>query len=421
LETIQIGRDDPLDVRDGRTARAPLDRDAACRAVEACRGDPLGMMTLRQVLADADGFALLAPLDDDEVVARVQAALRSGWLFAWSPAVPPHGVALAGGSGAGGGRAGEPSPFFMPRGASRAAPRRPTGRGGTLAFDDSDTPFGTVTTVAAVAAATAAAAATIAVVAADSTLSFYVVQVQDELETPIAGVAVELTTPAGVATLVSDGAGMVRVDQAPPGTGSARVVSSAAELKALLAGRVAGPKRRTPLPNDDRLAVVTPARLDAAPSFPDAVTQRVMLVTRTDLVWGSVAPRWGDLMLLSSDDDAARLAGAAFGSTLQLCACGAGERAVLGLPPNGVDAAEVPDGTPLSLAVDGDALHEALMAADLDAARLVLDAAATDPPSPPPPPDFPAPSAEGALFAANLAALALQGVIDAPFVPEEQV
>ena len=426
LETILIGEPAFGGGRDGDDGHDVLDGDAACRAVEACRGDRDGMMTLRSTLAGMSLSAALTHVDDAEVVGRIQWGLRSGALRA-RRVLRNRGTFNGGTSSGGtsnGGTGGGSAPLGgagkrLTRRALFGAPRPLVGGRGPLAFDPD--PLGA--TLSSSFLSSSAAASAVAV-AAPPTLSFYVVQVQDELGTGIAGIDVELTTPAGTQTLRTDGAGLVRVDQVPPGNGTARIVTAGADLAAALAGRVQQPKRRSPLPDDDLLAIATPARAAAVVSFPDAVTQRIMLVSRTDLVWGSVAPRWGDLPLLSDDDDAARLVDAGFGDTLQLCAAGTSARAVLGLTPNGVTddvAAGESDPSPSDIAIDVDALHDALFSSDFDAVRAVLDRASTEPPSPPEPPDFPAPSAEGALFAASLAALALQGVVDAPFVPGEQV
>lgn len=263
-------------------------------------------------------------------------------------------------------------------------------------------------------------------------LSFYEVVVLDELESPIAGVPVELTTPAGTAVLVTDGAGLVRVDDVPPGTAAAHIVPGD-EIVQALKPLVEQDPRRTPLPDAPDLLVITPRRIDTSVSFPDATTQRIMVVTRTDMVWGSVVDQWGSLMLLSEEDGPARLTSDAATAVLKLSSTGDGPNAVIGLPPSGVDLRDdanldivgkaITDRlAPNSRAnIDIDALHEALFAGDFAGAVALIGEVADAPPPPPPPPPFPVPSLEGVDFAAELAVLALQGVTDSPQVPEKQV
>jgi hypothetical protein len=265
-------------------------------------------------------------------------------------------------------------------------------------------------------------------------LSFYEVVVLDELERAIAGVEVELTTPNGTQRLVTDGAGLVRVDEVPPGTGSAHIVS-AQQLFDVLRDRVDLDPRRTPLPEDGDLLVVTPRRVETSVSFPDATTQRIMVVNRTNIVWGSVVEHWGDLMLLSDEGGPSRLAADALTATLKLSSTGDGPSALIGLPPSGVDVGEGETGSRditgatitdsidqnARLAIDIDALNEALFGADFSTVGSLLGVAADEPPPAPPPPDFPLPSEEGVDFAAELAVLALQGIADSLAVPEEQV
>jgi hypothetical protein len=250
----------------------------------------------------------------------------------------------------------------------------------------------------------------------------------DELEAGIAGVEVEITTPNGTQVLLTDGAGSVRVDEAPPGTGSAHVVS-AAQLAEVIVARVEGGKRTSPLPTEADLLVLTPKNCENAVQLPDAQPQRIMIVSRTDIVWGSVVDSWGDLPLLSVESDPCRLAAEALTSLLRLCSTGAGPSALIGQRPSGVDIdrvgiAPAPEATvapDARLSIDIDALHEALFAADFDTVVALVETAAAGPPLPPPPPDFPTPSQEGIDFALELALLAAQGDVDLPLVPEKQV
>jgi len=263
-------------------------------------------------------------------------------------------------------------------------------------------------------------------------LSFYEVVVLDELEAPIVGLEVELTTPNGTQSLFTDDSGLVRVDDVPPGTAAAHIVS-AEQLFDILRDRVALDTRRTPLPQGENLLVLTPSRVETSVSFPHAQTQYIMIVNRTDVVWGSVAEHWGDLLLLAEETDPCRLSADELTATLQLSSTGAGPTALIGLPAMGVlvrdDANLDITGEAITdrvdqnarLQIDIDALHEALFAGDFDGASALIDRAAEEPPPPPPPPDFPTPSQEGLDFATELALLALQGTVDLLEVPREQV
>lgn len=119
----------------------------------------------------------------------------------------------------------------------------------------------------------------------------------DELETPIAGVSLRVSTPAGEVVRRTDASGRARVDGVPPGWGSA-VIASAAELAAALAGREKGPRRTAPLPEGDTWHVRVPSRIGDAVSLPDAEPQTLLLVTRTDLVHVTQASPWPALSLV---------------------------------------------------------------------------------------------------------------------------
>ncbi|WP_437580745.1 LysM peptidoglycan-binding domain-containing protein [Sorangium sp. So ce887] len=128
-------------------------------------------------------------------------------------------------------------------------------------------------------------------------LSFYEVVLLDELETPIAGVSLRVSTPAGEVVRRTDGSGRVRVDGVPAGWGSA-AIASAGELARALAGRERGPRRTTPLPERDAWHVRVPSRCGDAVSLPDAEPQTLLLVTRTDLVHIAQASPWRALSLV---------------------------------------------------------------------------------------------------------------------------
>ncbi|WP_437320872.1 hypothetical protein [Sorangium sp. So ce385] len=125
---------------------------------------------------------------------------------------------------------------------------------------------------------------------AGAELSFYELVLLDELETPIADVSMRVSTPAGEVVRRTDASGRVRVDGVPAGWGSA-AIASADELARALAGRERGPRRTAPLPEGETWHVRVPSRIGDAVSLPDAESQKLLLVTRTDLVHITQASR----------------------------------------------------------------------------------------------------------------------------------
>ncbi|WP_437900415.1 LysM peptidoglycan-binding domain-containing protein [Sorangium sp. So ce124] len=132
---------------------------------------------------------------------------------------------------------------------------------------------------------------------AGTELSFYEIVLLDELETPIADVSMRVSTPAGEVVRRTDESGRVRVDGVPAGWGSA-AIASADELVMALAGREQGLRRTAPLPEGDTWHVRVTSRIGDAVSLPDAEPQKLLLVTRTDLVHIAQASPWAALSLV---------------------------------------------------------------------------------------------------------------------------
>jgi len=122
-------------------------------------------------------------------------------------------------------------------------------------------------------------------------LSFYEVVLLDELETPLAGVELRLTTPAGPTKRTTDANGRVRVDGVPPGFGHAELVSLE-QLAEVMAGRERGARRQVALPEGEPWHVRTATQVAAPVLLPDAEPQKLLLVTRTDLVHSAHVDPW---------------------------------------------------------------------------------------------------------------------------------
>ena len=154
-------------------------------------------------------------------------------------------------------------------------------------------------------------------------LFWYEFVLLDELDTGIADVDVEMTTPKGTRWGKTDGAGSIRVDEAPPGQGSATVDMESLSLA--LQYRANGLRRKTRLPQPaDDFVVVTPSRMARTYRFPHCRTQRVMVVTRTDIVVAGADPRWTDLALDDASQEPCRFTSDAF-DEVNLCSRGNSE------------------------------------------------------------------------------------------------
>jgi OmpA family len=119
-------------------------------------------------------------------------------------------------------------------------------------------------------------------VAADST--FYEVRVLDERETPIAGLEIIMSTPAGTGTVTTGDDGRARVRGAPKGAGSARV-ASAAQFAALTAGWEALPRRDDALPSGDTWQLLTPSAFATEVPLKGGKATSLMILTRTDIIF----------------------------------------------------------------------------------------------------------------------------------------
>ena len=243
-------------------------------------------------------------------------------------------------------------------------------------------------------------------------VAFYELIVMDELETPLAGVEIHMTTPAGAITASTDDAGSVRVDDAPTGLGEASI-GSLEQLAIVMAGQEKKPRRTAPLPAGSEFAIrVTRQVLNPVPLLAN-ITRKLMIVSRTDvtLPWtehdGYDQPRLYDSngpWVLAQDPK----------PVLQLHSNGLGKIAVVigpspksrefasipGVPAAAEAAAPDPDG-PDWVRVDVDALHQALFEKNSNAA---LDAIQSLHPGSAPPlePQWPAPAQEAHVFSVAL-------------------
>jgi hypothetical protein len=109
----------------------------------------------------------------------------------------------------------------------------------------------------------------------------YELTVFDEWDSPIAGLEMMVTTPAGTTSEITDGNGRIQVD-GPPDHASA-YVGDASGLAGLLAGKEKKARRTTPLPEGDPWVVRTPATLADTVLLPQGKPKKMMVVTRTDL------------------------------------------------------------------------------------------------------------------------------------------
>ncbi len=169
-------------------------------------------------------------------------------------------------------------------------------------------------------------------------LSFYELVVLDELETPIAGLRMTLSTPAGTVTRRTDANGKVRIDNVPGGFGSARV-TALAEFAALLAGREHRSRRVAPLPQGESVHVRTPLGLSDAIVLPDGEPQKLLIVSRTQLRHSANAH---PLPELSLDEGAPCALDAGEQLLLELCSNAQGQNAVMRTPTPAAPLPEPP-------------------------------------------------------------------------------
>lgn len=136
-------------------------------------------------------------------------------------------------------------------------------------------------------------------VPSDEPMSWYELTILDETDKGIAGVVVDVSTPAGTQRVVTGGGGKIRVE-APAGTGYAYPdVESAAEA---MQGREQQARRTDPMPEPDPAThVKTLRRLDGGVRLPHEEPQRLILMTRVDLRHASTMVPWDTLAL--EDDE----------------------------------------------------------------------------------------------------------------------
>lgn len=161
----------------------------------------------------------------------------------------------------------------------------------------------------------------------DGELSFYELEVVDECEGPLAGVRVELWTPAGLQRVHTDGSGRARVDDVPAGWATARLVD-VARVHEVLGRRDRRARRVAPLEEDDdtELSMTLGGAVQRGVVLADAEPRRLRLVTRTDVRWDQVAPWWMQLELIQGEDRAHFIPGA---PAIDVCARALRERACI--------------------------------------------------------------------------------------------
>ncbi|EYF00475.1 hypothetical protein [Chondromyces apiculatus] len=236
--------------------------------------------------------------------------------------------------------------------------------------------------------------------------SFYELVVVDELEAPIAGLRVTMSTPAGTVTKPTDGAGRVRVDGAPPGMGRASV-TRVADLASLFAGRERKPRRTARLPEGPSWHVRTARDAGESVTLPDGEPQRLMIVTRTDLRHFVNRRPWTELSVAA---EGPWLLDGGAQPELALCADATGAEAVVLCGAAPAEGEALPEGTPEWLRTGIDALHAALFQGDFGPVWALLESIPLDPPIR----AVAAPPAvvEQLAFEASMAELVLEGRVD---------
>ena len=121
----------------------------------------------------------------------------------------------------------------------------------------------------------------------------------NELEEPLPGLGVEICTPKGTEQLVTDAGGSVRVDSAPEGFGSARLLDLT-ELRDTLRGFEMRTRRMTPYPleaDQPDWHVRSVRRAGDLVTLPDGQTQHLLIASRVDLRFESASTDWPKLEL----------------------------------------------------------------------------------------------------------------------------
>ncbi|MFT3766437.1 MAG: type VI secretion system tip protein TssI/VgrG [Minicystis sp.] len=245
----------------------------------------------------------------------------------------------------------------------------------------------------------------------------YEIVVVDELEAPVSGLEIVITTPAGTTTETTDENGHIRVEPAPPEKANAWV-KNPADVARHMAGKERGPRRTKPLPEGDPWHVRTPTDLGQTIVLPEGKPQKLMIVTRTNLSHHAASSPWaghtlaeggpvvlekGDPVLLQMSSDAT-----------------AAEAVVVGerTKPGGASGTEpstrseaAPGETREWLRATVDSLHDGLFKAAFDTVFQILESIPLDPPRQPPEP-LPEPEAERKAFEEALSELSRDGVVD---------
>lgn len=247
-------------------------------------------------------------------------------------------------------------------------------------------------------------------------LSFYEIMVVDEMEKPIVGADVRMITPAGGSVQQTDAGGRVRVDQAPPGLGSAQIVS-ARQLAECMRGHEHTARREDPLPRDEPWTIQIPSRLARTVTLPDGLPQKLMIVSRVDVYTSKNPNRWSDAQLADAAKGPWTLKSTKHELWLELHSDGLRRTAILTGPTL---VPETPGGVSLPpeewLRLDVDALHEALFDGDFATAARMLVPLEGDPPGPPDPPPPPLAPAQIAFDEAS-ADVERSGAFDDPNDP----
>ncbi|GEM_PF-3926676 len=140
----------------------------------------------------------------------------------------------------------------------------------------------------------------------------YELQILDEHDAPLAGIAVDMNTPAGAETVLTDDEGVARME-GPTGRGSA-VVADVEQLREQLAQAHHGPSRESPVEPAPDLHLRTLATLQGPVALSAGSRQRLLLVTRFDLEhhedeeddereWGPLSLDAGDAAAVHEWDD----------------------------------------------------------------------------------------------------------------------
>jgi hypothetical protein len=129
-----------------------------------------------------------------------------------------------------------------------------------------------------------------------TSLTTYALRVVDELERPLPGIDIVVTTIDGDVCATTNTNGMIRVRATSSDPAQARIVDRQ-RLAAALNGRHLGPPRRTPLPTQPSVCVRIPGRLDVPVELSSQGLRTLLLLTRADIVARCPHADWGYLRL----------------------------------------------------------------------------------------------------------------------------